>query len=145
MFDFNILITNKIFISCFLILAISQTIKTFVKFFQLKKFDFKIFFETGGMPSSHSAIAFGLFFSLFLYEGITTITIIVFFLALLIIRDSFGLRREVGMHAKILNKLKNKNKIKTDLKFNEFTGHSLIQVISGIVLAFIICLIVYFI
>jgi uncharacterized protein len=139
------LIENKVFISCFLILLISQSIKILIKIFQRKKINFKTLIETGGMPSSHSAIASGLFFSIYFQEGISILAVLSFFIGLLIIRDAFGLRKEVGLHAKVLNELKIKNKIKCDVEYNELSGHTFIQVIVGIILAFIVSFSVFFI
>ncbi|TBR16639.1 divergent PAP2 family protein, partial [bacterium] len=45
---------NKIFISTLLSWAIAQTIKVIIGVIQQKKFDFRWFVGTGGMPSSHA-------------------------------------------------------------------------------------------
>lgn len=124
------LLTNKIFLSCIISMGFVQVLKTVIKLVRTKRLDLKRLWETGGMPSSHAAIATALPLSSFLLEGISTVSLVALFLSLIIIRDAFGLRREVGKHAEKLNKLDKSSS--THQKFNELSGHTPLEVMMGI-------------
>ncbi|MEM2139289.1 MAG: divergent PAP2 family protein, partial [Candidatus Woesearchaeota archaeon] len=52
---FSGLIKNKIIIAVILSYILTSILKIFFNFIKTKRIDFKLFFKTGGMPSSHSS------------------------------------------------------------------------------------------
>lgn len=118
--------------------AIAQTIKVVLGVIREKKFNFKWFIGTGGMPSSHAAGASALAISCGLYEGFDS----VFFalaavFAIVTMFDAQGVRRAAGQQATILNQILDdmywKGKLEADRLF-ELIGHTPLQVITGAVL-----------
>lgn len=104
----------------------------------------------GGMPSSHSATVTGLTMGCLLSGTAGSPEFAVsLFLAMVVIYDAMGVRRECGRHAKILNEMRER-----DLKegrepyfekpLDEKMGHSLPEVIvgilAGIAVSFLMCL-----
>ena len=94
-----------------------------------KKFEFSYFFLNGGMPSSHSSFVSALSTAIILTQGLSPITLVTLAIASVIVRDSFGIRLEVGKQKKILEKLDPR-----DVKIEKLKreGHTIIQVIAGI-------------
>ena len=122
-----------------LILAmfIPQLIKIITETTKNKKFEFSYFFLDGGMPSSHSSFVAALSTAIVLTQGYSVITLVTLAISSVIIRDSFGIRLEVGKQKKILEKLDPKDARIEKLKRE---GHTVAQVIAGIFFGILIML-----
>lgn len=119
---------------------LAQFIKICTGIFKLQKFTFTtMMFGTGGMPSSHSAAVISLAVACALTPGlgfISTEFAIAGLLAMIVIRDATGVRREVGEHSKLLNRImadlvESKNIDEFDTHFKELVGHTGMQVFVG--------------
>jgi uncharacterized protein len=110
-------------------MCIPQIIKIITETMKSKKFEFSYFFLNGGMPSSHSSFVSALSTAIILTQGLSPITLVTLAIASVIVRDSFGIRLEVGKQKKILEKLDPR-----DVKIEKLKreGHTIIQVIAGI-------------
>ncbi|XP_019431248.1 PREDICTED: uncharacterized protein LOC109338457 [Lupinus angustifolius] len=98
---------NKVLIAATASMLIGQISKPFTSVFLYgKEFDIKTFFQAGGFPSSHSSatVAAATFFGLDrgFSDPIFGLTVVY---AGLIMYDAQGVRREVGIHGRTLNKL----------------------------------------
>ncbi|RDY03209.1 yuiD, partial [Mucuna pruriens] len=98
---------NKVLISAGVSMAIGQLSKPFTSVFLYgKEFDIKAIIQAGGFPSSHSSatVACATLFGLErgFSDPIFGLTVVY---AGLIMYDAQGVRREVGIHARTLNKL----------------------------------------
>ena len=96
---------NKILIAIIAAGFGTQLIKMIIYYFQHKRLSLNDIFVTGGMPSSHSAFVVSLTTAIYLQEGASTAFAISLVLALIIIRDAFGVRRTVGKEGQALQKL----------------------------------------
>ena len=112
-----------------------------------RKINFKRFVETGGMPSSHSAVVTSLMTAVGLSEGFDSpIFAVAFVFSFIVMYDAAGVRLAAGKQARILNQLINSNQVKVDTneKLKELLGHTPIQVfvgaIYGIVVGYLIML-----
>ena len=126
---------NKILMITFLVWAIAQGIKVFLGIIREKRFNFKWFIGTGGMPSSHAAGATALATTCGLHAGFDSIAFaLAAVFAIVTMFDAQGVRRSAGQQAVILNQILDdmywKGKIETDRLF-ELIGHSPLQVIMG--------------
>ena len=94
-----------------------------------------VFWRTGGMPSSHSALVCSLCTSIAFVEGVgSTVFIFSFWFALVVMRDAMGVRRLAGLLARELNLLGRQSVEKTGLRFHavkEIQGHTPLEVIVG--------------
>lgn len=110
-----------------------------------KRINFRRFVETGGMPSSHSAVVTSLMTSVGLTEGFDSIIFAVTFVfSLIVMYDAAGVRRAAGKQARILNQLINSRQVKVDTneKLKELLGHTPFQVFIGGIYGIIIgCLV----
>lgn len=146
---FNDLFSNQLFISAACAWLIAQILKTIIHTFLTKDFDLERMYGSGGMPSSHSATVTALATSSFLLYGAASSEFAISaILAIIVMYDARGVRRETGIQAKVLNDLiKLLQDIHNDLmsideKLKEFVGHTPLQVIVGGFLGIGIALIV---
>jgi acid phosphatase family membrane protein YuiD len=142
------LFSNPIFMSAACSLIIVQFLKTLLNLFKVTKTDFKeallvFLWRTGGMPSSHSAIAVSISSSIALTEGFSDLFILSLFLSLIVIRDALGVRRSSGLQAKALNRLGSEVGSRLGLEYEpvrEVHGHTWPEVLVGALLGFAIAL-----
>jgi len=119
-----------------------QLLKLIIFWFKHKSLHWNDLIVTGGMPSSHSAFVIALSTIIYLEEGISTAFAISLVLALIVLRDAFGVRRSVGEEGLVINQIIRKLKIKTKTHFA--MGHTPAQVTVGSILGFIIALGVHY-
>ena len=139
--------SNKILMITLLVWAIAQGMKVFLGIIREKRFNFKWFIGTGGMPSSHAAGATALATTCGLHVGFDSVAFalaVVF--AIVTMFDAQGVRRSAGQQAAILNQILDdmywKGKIETDRLF-ELIGHSPLQVIIGGLMGIILASVFY--
>ena len=99
-----------------------------------RRINFKRFVETGGMPSSHSAVVASLMTAIGLSEGLSSpLFAVSFVFSFIVMYDAAGVRLAAGKQAKILNQLINSKQVKIDTneKLKELLGHTPIQVFVG--------------
>jgi len=84
----------------------AQSIKIVTKLFKTGKIDWRIVAKTGGMPSSHSCCTMGMAVSVGLIEGLIRHNLpLRCGLALIVMYDAAGVRRTVGLQARVLNQI----------------------------------------
>ena len=120
----------------------AQLLKLLIFFFRHKSLSWHDLVVTGGMPSSHSAFVVSLASIVYLEEGLSTAFVISLVLAMIVLRDAFGVRRTVGMEGKQIEKLLRLHKLKS--KFHYSMGHTPLQVVIGATLGLASSLLVYF-
>lgn len=146
------LITNYYLISAMAAWLLAQILKIFTGFFKEQKFTFKaLFFGTGGMPSSHTATVAALSTACAIGQGFdSAVFAISVVLAIIVMIDATGVRRETGKQSRALNiiveELFRSNDIKTlDTHFKELIGHTPLQVVCGFITGVIAALALSFI
>lgn len=125
----------------------AQLIKPFIDFAQTKRFNLFRVLDTGGMPSSHTAVVTTLTVGVAVYQGISSplfgISLVV---SLYFVFEATGLRQEVGNQARVLNevlaKVRDEHHFDTD-ELRELIGHTWIEVIGGFALGLLVALILY--
>ena len=141
MSEFSALLDNSVLFWSLLSCLIAQFFKIIFNFFSTRKISFGIMFETGGMPSSHSALiagaTSGIGFQLGFDSPIFALAIAV---SLIVMYDASGVRKSSGMQAAEINKLSKKLNPKSDLKLKETLGHTKVEVVVGSILGPLITL-----
>ncbi|MBN1405982.1 MAG: divergent PAP2 family protein [Candidatus Omnitrophica bacterium] len=146
--DFFIALSeNKIFIITLLTWIIAQSIKVIIGIFEEKKFNFKWFVGTGGMPSSHCAGVSALATSVGLQCGYNSaLFALAFIFTVITMFDAQGVRRSTGRQAEILNKMFEdlyfQKPIKED-RLRELIGHTPFQVFIGVILGIVCAYVMY--
>jgi acid phosphatase family membrane protein YuiD len=136
---------NKILMTTISAWLIAQAIKVGIGVFRKKKFDFRLFIGSGGMPSSHAAGASCLATSIGMNCGFDSVYFaLAFAFAIVVMFDAQGVRRATGKQAEILNKIMDdiywQGKIQ-EMRLRELIGHTPIEVIMGLLLGIVIALV----
>ena len=128
--------------------AIAQGIKVIIGVANEKRFNFKWFVGTGGMPSSHAAGVTALATTCGLDSGFNSnVFALATVFALVTMFDAQGVRRDTGKQAELLNKMMDdmywKGKIEEE-KLKELIGHTPIQVLVGAFVGFFLAINLYY-
>ncbi|MCR5735718.1 MAG: divergent PAP2 family protein [Lachnospiraceae bacterium] len=140
---------NYLFISAALGWLVAQIIKTALDLFLTKEFSIERLVGSGGMPSSHSATVCALCTATLLKcgagSGEFAISAI---LAIIVMYDARGVRRETGNQAVVLNKMMDyftnehpEKDLFDEDNLKELIGHTPLQVSIGAILGIVIALI----
>jgi acid phosphatase family membrane protein YuiD len=142
-------LANPIFLSAIFSLLMAQFLKAVVNMFRSHARNFRdvlvtFLWKTGGMPSSHSALAVSIATAIAFQEGLnTSVFILSAFFALVVIRDALGVRRAAGLQARTLNLLGKELNARSGIPYRpvkEVHGHNPAEVIVGSLLGFFIAL-----
>ncbi|PIW59720.1 MAG: hypothetical protein COW13_04325 [Candidatus Omnitrophica bacterium CG12_big_fil_rev_8_21_14_0_65_50_5] len=125
---------NKILTITLTVWAIAQTIKVIAGVIKERRFNFRWFVGTGGMPSSHAAGAAALATACGLQEGFdSAVFALATVFAIITMFDAQGVRRATGHQAMILNKLLDnmyEGRLEAQ-RLKELIGHTPRQVLAG--------------
>ncbi len=121
---------------------VAQVLKGLIVLVQKRKFDFKRFLGTGGMPSSHTAFLVSLATAVGKEVGIASPEFAISAcLALVVMQDAQGVRRSAGEQAKILNYMMDHWNQSTPEMFGkelkELLGHSPLEIVAGAVMGIV--------
>lgn len=143
----NNLFTNVVFLSAACGWLVAQVLKTLIHMLFTKKFVAERLIGSGGMPSSHSATVCALATAACIQFGAGSFEFAVsLILALIVMYDAIGVRRETGIQAKLLNEIisifveMGEKDLSPDEKLKEFVGHTPLQVLAGAILGILIAL-----
>jgi len=130
---------NYPFLVPFLAYVATNSIKFILTSITEKKIIWNVWVLNGGMPSGHSAFVTSLCFFAFLEKGAGSFEFaILFILSMIVMRDSFGLRQDVGIHARFLNVLRKRNDNLQQEELNERVGHTFFQVFVGAIVGILV-------
>jgi acid phosphatase family membrane protein YuiD len=126
---------------------IAQALKVIFGIFREKRFNFRWFVGSGGMPSSHAAGVSALATSIGVTYGFdSALFAITLVFTLIVMFDAQGVRRASGQQAEILNKMLDdiywKKKLDED-QLKELIGHTPVEVFAGAFLGIIVSLLLY--
>ena len=137
--DIGDILQNRVLIVALAACLLAQILKVVFEFARHGKVNFRVLVETGGMPSSHSALVTSLSCGIGQTLGwaspafaVTTV------FAVIVMYDAAGVRQAAGQQAKILNQIidelfREKPEFNED-RLKELLGHTPVQVIVGSVL-----------
>lgn len=138
---------NKILVSTFSAWAAAQALKVVLGVFREKRFNFQWLFRSGGMPSSHAALAMCLTASMGLYYGFDSgLFAMALGFAVITMFDAQGVRRHSGRQAAALNRILDDlyaHKGLQEKPLNEFLGHLPVEVYAGGFLGAVVALLFY--
>lgn len=126
---------------------IAQSIKVVLGVLREKRFNFRWFVGTGGMPSSHAAGVSALSTSIGVSYGFdSALFAVTLVFTLIVLFDAQGVRFSTGKMAEILNKMLDDiywKKRMDDKQLKEFLGHTPVEVFAGIALGILVSLLLY--
>ncbi|XP_073030225.1 uncharacterized protein [Primulina eburnea] len=136
------LAANPTFVSGLCALAAAQSVKVLLNFCVERKWDFRIMFASGGMPSSHSALCTALTTSVAICHGVAdSLFPVCLGFSLIVMYDAIGVRRHAGMQAEVLNLIVEdlfQGHPISERKLKELLGHTPSQVFAGALLGIIV-------
>lgn len=130
----NELFANRMLWNAVLAWFLAQLIKILLHLIATKKLDLHLILESGGMPSSHSAIICALAVSTGRMLGFDSNAFaLVCVMAMIVMYDAMGVRRATGEQGKVLNKLIDMMNISDQLQttLKEVVGHKPTEVFAG--------------
>ncbi|MFA5570535.1 MAG: divergent PAP2 family protein [Sphaerochaetaceae bacterium] len=141
----DILLTNRALLVAFGGVFFAQLLKPFLVWPIERKFKTELFFSTGGMPSSHTAMVVALTTSVFITEGVSSLAFAMSItFSLIIMHDAMGIRRAAGKQAQVINEWSRLlAQIHSEGEFSPenlktMLGHSFTQVLGGTFLGLIV-------
>ncbi|MBE6667542.1 MAG: divergent PAP2 family protein [Ruminococcaceae bacterium] len=131
---------------------IAQVIKIIINLCVFKKFDIKLMFANGGMPSSHSATVVALSTAAAISYGLGSAQFAISaILSVIVINDALGVRQQAGKQAKVINLMVGKifkndeahgdSESGVGEKLKELVGHTPIQVVLGALLGLTVAIV----
>ncbi|MCR5356972.1 MAG: divergent PAP2 family protein [Lachnospiraceae bacterium] len=142
------LLHNRMLISAVLGWAIAQVVKTVIDLALNKKINFERLVGSGGMPSCHSATVCALCVAAGFEQGLDSAAFAIStILAIIVMYDARGVRRETGNQAEIINQMMDFFRLPENGEFGVqfdqeklkvLIGHTPLQVICGAILGIII-------
>jgi len=141
------ILRNKILVITLTVWALAQCIKVFLGVIRERRFNFRWFIGTGGIPSSHAAGATALATTIGMERGFDSVIFALSAVfALVTMFDAQGVRRATGQQAEILNRILEdiywRGKIETN-RLVELIGHTPIQVFIGSIIGCLMSIIFY--
>jgi len=140
----GIILGNKILDVVVVAWFIAQFYKVVSSIIIEKKINIHRFWETGGMPSSHSATVSSLATAVGIAQGINSVYFAISIIfAIIVMHDASGIRRAAGKQAGVLNALGKSLSNLFEEKFHqeqlkELLGHTPIEVMAGSILGIVI-------
>jgi len=135
---FAALMKNRLLINSLLAWLAAQVLKTVIEASVHRSLDWRRLFGDGGMPSGHSATVTALAVTAGRLYGLDSpVFAVCAILAVIVMHDAMGVRRQAGKHAKAINELMEllyNDKSAPEEKLQEFLGHTPLQVCFGALL-----------
>ncbi|MFA5838192.1 MAG: divergent PAP2 family protein [Bellilinea sp.] len=141
------LFSNQVLICALLGWFLGQFLKVPIEYLTRRRWNWALWFSSGGMPSSHSSLMVSTTLAIGLYHGFgTPLFALAFAMSMIVIYDAAGVRRQAGFHAQKINivfeELFHGRPIPQE-RLIEVLGHTPRQVLGGIFLGVVITLVVY--
>jgi acid phosphatase family membrane protein YuiD len=136
--DLEPLVRNGVLIAALAAWALAQIVKLPVEYARSRRWEWVLLFRAGGMPSSHSALVAAAAHGIGLAAGFgTPLFALAVVLAMIVIYDATGIRRQAGRHAEIINTIINDLVEGHPLRqeqLREVLGHSPFEAIVGMLM-----------
>jgi uncharacterized protein len=141
------LLSNHVLWTAILAWVIAQLLKPLLEYLETRHWNWGLWFSSGGMPSSHSALVCSGMLAIGLFDGFgTPVFALAVVIAMIVVYDAAGVRREAGRHAERINILIEElfsGQPINDKQLKEVIGHTPVEVIAGVLLGFATALVNY--
>jgi acid phosphatase family membrane protein YuiD len=143
----SVILFNQPLIAALVANILAQIFKFILGYLRNRRWDWVLLLRAGGMPSSHSALVAGVAHSLALTQGFgSPYFALAFVLAVVVIYDATGIRRQAGKHAHIINKMITELAYGHPLKqeqLREVLGHTPLEALAGTILGILVAQIIW--
>jgi acid phosphatase family membrane protein YuiD len=132
------LLSNRVLLAALGAWSLAQILKLPLHYLQDHEWDWSLLLSAGGMPSSHSALVTAAFMGVGLQEGFNSpLFAVAFVLAMIVVYDATGVRRQSGDHARVINLMIDElltGHPLAEKELKEVLGHTPREVLGGILL-----------
>jgi uncharacterized protein len=139
---------NQVMMTAMLAWGLAQSLKVPIDFLQSHKWNWALFFAAGGMPSSHSALVTSTAIAVGLYYGFDNpLFAVATTVAMIVVYDATGIRRQAGMQAQKINILVEellKGHPISEEHLREVLGHTPLEALGGVLLGLVVALALWF-
>jgi uncharacterized protein len=136
--NFKAILENQMLWTAIIGWFLAQTLKIPIGYMLHKGWHWENFFLPGGMPSSHSALVTSAAIAAGLFHGFDSgIFALAVAVAMVVVYDASGVRRQAGIHAQKINILVQellKGHSINQEQLLEVIGHTPIETIAGVIL-----------
>lgn len=139
--EFGQILDNRVLLVAAIACLLAQFLKLFFDFVKHRQVNFHLLIESGGMPSSHSALVTALATSIGQTVGwSSTEFALASIFAIIVMYDAAGVRRAAGDQARVINQIVElfEDNQFTEDRLKEILGHTPLQVLVGSILGVVI-------
>jgi len=141
------IISNPVLLAALLGWFLGQFLKVPIEYLTRHRWNWALWFSSGGMPSSHSSLMVSTTLAIGIYHGFDSPLFgLAVAVSMVVIYDAAGVRRQAGFHAQKINiifeEMLHGRPIPQD-RLKEVLGHTPRQVIGGIALGTLIAMFLY--
>lgn len=126
---------------------LAQVLKVPVDLFRERRWNWALFFAAGGMPSSHSSLVTSTALAVGLHYGFDNPLFgVAVALAMIVIYDATGVRRQAGMQAQKINILVEellKGHWINEQQLREVIGHTPLEALGGVLLGLAVAVVLW--
>lgn len=141
------ILSNPVLIAGFTSWVLAQLIKVPWNYLSTGKWDWVLLLRAGSMPSSHSALVASVAHATGLFVGFASpLFALALTLAVIVIYDATGIRRQAGKHAEIINRIVRdavKGKRTKEKQLKEVLGHTPLEALAGTLLGIVVAQLIW--
>ena len=142
------IVDNQVLVVALLACVIAQSLKVVVELARSQTLNLRVLVESGGMPSSHSALVTALATGIGQVVGWDSIEFaMATIFAVIVMYDAAGVRQAAGKHAQVINQIVaeffQEGHPFGDAKLKELLGHTPLQVVMGGIVGVIIAFVAH--
>jgi len=136
--NFQPIVSNRVLWTTLVAWLVAQGLKLPIAYLRTHRWNWALLVSAGGMPSSHSALVTATAHAVGLYAGFNTpVFALAISIAMVVIYDATGIRRQAGMQAMKINILVDellKGHPISDKQLREVLGHTPLEALGGVLL-----------
>jgi hypothetical protein len=136
--NFQPIVNNRVLWTTLVAWLLAQGLKLPIAYLRTHRWNWALLVSAGGMPSSHSALVTATAHAVGLYAGFNTpVFALAISIAMVVIYDATGIRRQAGMQAMKINILVEellKGHPISDKQLREVLGHTPLEALGGVLL-----------
>jgi acid phosphatase family membrane protein YuiD len=143
------LFSNQVLWTALTAWFLAQFLKPFLEYLETRRWNWALWFSSGGNPSSHSALMVSTMLGIGLFVGVgTPLFAASVAITMIVVYDAAGVRREAGKHAERINILIEelfRGQPINEKQLKEVIGHSPLEVLTGVLFGAAVALVSYII
>jgi acid phosphatase family membrane protein YuiD len=140
--------SNRVLIAGAIAWSIAQIIKVPLNYLASGQWNWSLLLRVGGMPSSHAALVSAIAHAIGLFVGFdTAIYALAVAIAIIVIYDATGIRRQAGKHAEVINAMIRdlaRGHPLPEEQLREVLGHTPMEAFGGMLLGLIVAQVAWF-